>query len=176
MNLPAASPIRRATPDDITALVAIEHACFAGDRLDRRRFRYLLTAANAVTLIDEHKGVPRGYLMLLFRTNSSAARIYSIATHPGHARSGVAASLLGAAEALARRHGYRRQRLEIRADNQASLSLFQQRGYQAFGAYPAYYHDGMDAVRLEKTLVMAPLNGSLNGPLNGPINGADRLP
>jgi ribosomal protein S18 acetylase RimI-like enzyme len=49
-------------------------------------------------------------------------------------------------------HGYTRLRLEIRADNAASLALFKRRGYRRFGRHAGYYHDGMDAVRLEKAL------------------------
>lgn len=147
---PAGDGIRRATLGDIPALVAIENACFPGNRLDRRRFRYLLTMANAVTLVDEVHGVQRGYVMLLLRRNSVVVRLYSIATNPAYTRCGVAARLVDAAEHLLRAHGYLSQRLEIRADNRASLALFQGRGYRVFGRHLDYYHDGMDAIRLER--------------------------
>lgn len=142
--------IRLATLTDIPALVAIENACFPGNRLDQRRFQYLLTVANAVTLVDDFHGVQRGYAMLLLRRNCTVARLYSIATDPAHTRCGVAARLVEAAEQWSRAHGCLRQRLEIRADNHASLALFQHRGYRAFGRYQGYYHDGMDAIRLER--------------------------
>jgi len=147
-------PIRRAKRDDIAALVDIENASFPGNRLDRRRFRYLLGAAHGVTLVDApgDPGALRGYILLLFRSNSPIARVYSIATHPAHLGQGVASGLLRAAEQLALDHGYGRQRLEIRADNVASLALFGRNGYRAFGRHGVYYHDGVDALRLEKTL------------------------
>lgn len=150
MNAPQASAVRPAALADIAALLAIENACFPGNRLDRRRFRYLLSRAHAVTLVEAPHGVPRGYVMLLLRRDSPLARLYSIATDPAHARCGVGARLLDAAERLLREGGYLGQRLEIRADNRASLALFEGRGYRAFGRYPAYYHDGMDAIRLER--------------------------
>lgn len=151
---PAPTSIRRATLDDVAALVGIENASFPGNRLDRRRFRYLLAHAHGVILVDALAGTAelRGYVLLLFRSNSPVARVYSIATAPRHLGHGVAAGLLCAAERLALDHGYTRQRLEIRADNAASLALFDNRGYRRFGRHAAYYHDGMDAVRLEKVL------------------------
>lgn len=150
----ADSVIRLATPGDITELVAIENASFPGNRLDRRRFRYLLTQANSVTFVDVDGAVVRGYIMLVLRTGWRGARVYSVATHPAHLGCGVAARLLTAAERWAAAHGCVEVRLEVRADNTASLALFHKRGYVAFGSHCAYYHDGMDALRLRKTLAL----------------------
>lgn len=151
-NAFANSGIRPATPGDIAALVAIENASFPGDRLDRRRFRYLLREANSVTFVDVDGAAVRGYILLLLRTGWRGARVYSIATHPAHLGCGVAARLLTAAERWAAAHGCVQVRLEVRADNAASLALFRGRGYVAFGSHAAYYHDGMDAQRLRRTL------------------------
>lgn len=144
--------IRRASLDDVAALVEIENASFAGDRLDRRRFRYLLAHAHGALLVDAMGDGVRGYVLLLFRANATIARLYSIATHPGHLGRGVATALVDAAERQARLHGHACLRLEIRADNAASLALFRARGYREFGRHAAYYHDGMDALRLQKRL------------------------
>lgn len=148
----ADSAIRLATPHDIAALVAIENASFPGDRLDRRRFRYLLTQANSVTFVDVDGAVVRGYIMLLLRTGWRGARVYSIATHPDHLGCGVAARLLNEAEHWAAANNCMEVRLEVRSDNAASLALFRGRGYVVFGRCGAYYHDGMDALRLRRTL------------------------
>lgn len=144
--------IRPATTSDIPALLDIEHASFAGNRISRRSFRHLLSHANALTLLDDSGGAPRGYVMLLFRAGLPLARLYSIATHPGCLGQGVAAALLLAAEQAALERGCARLRLEIRRDNRASLRLFRGRGYRIFGQYPGYYEDGMAAHRLERTL------------------------
>lgn len=144
--------IRLATTGDIAALVAIENASFSGDRLDRRRFRYLLTEANSVTFVDMDGAAVRGYILLLLRTSWRGARIYSVATHPAHLGCGVAARLLTAAECWAAAHDCVEMRLEVRTDNVASLALFRKRGYVVFGRYGAYYHDDMDALRLRRML------------------------
>ena len=144
--------IRTGVAADIDALLAIEQASFSTDRLSRRSFRHLLTDGNAVTLVDDGGGVPRAYITVLFRADVSLARVYSIATAPGHLGQGLAAGLLAAAEALALAHDCVAMRLEIRRDNLASQQLFLRHGYAVFGEHPAYYEDGMDALRLEKSL------------------------
>ncbi len=150
--MPALPAIRPANRADILPLLAIEHASFHGDRLNRRSFRHLLDGANALTLLDEQEGDLRGYITLLFRTRGQVARVYSIATHPRYLGQGVAAALLLTAEQAALTHGCVTMRLEIRHDNLTSLRLFQSRGYTIFGQHHGYYEDGMDAFRLEKSL------------------------
>jgi ribosomal protein S18 acetylase RimI-like enzyme len=152
MNAVDTPHIRTAVPGDIAALVDIEEACFVSDRLSRRSFRHLLTEGNSVTLIDEAKGSVRGYLTVLFRADVSLARIYSIATAPDCMGQGVARALLAAAEQLAVARNCVAMRLEIRKDNAASQQLFLRHGYAMFGEHAAYYEDGMDALRFEKSL------------------------
>ena len=160
----APARIRSAGPADIATLVDIENASFSSDRLSRRSFRHLLTEGNSVTLLDEAGGAggvggvstvgksARGYITLLFRTDVSLARVYSIATAPAWLGQGVARGLLKAAEDLAMAHHCVALRLEIRKDNLASQQLFLRHGYAVFGEHAGYYEDGMDALRLEKSL------------------------
>jgi ribosomal protein S18 acetylase RimI-like enzyme len=145
--------IRHATLDDLDALVAIEDRCFDTDRLSRRNFRYLLIKGNAETLVEEEKGVVRGYAMLLFNSGVSLARFYSLAVDPGCQRMGVAGRLVEAAEVTARQNDCVAMRLEIRRDNAASINLFKRHGYREFGIHADYYEDHMDALRFEKSLV-----------------------
>jgi ribosomal protein S18 acetylase RimI-like enzyme len=161
VNQPApAGHIREATPDDIAALMDIEVHSFSSDRLSARSFRHLLTEGNSVTLVDDVDGALRGYITLLFRSDVSLARVYSIATAPGYQGQGIAAGLLDAAETLALAHNCMAIRLEIRKDNAASQGLFTGAGYSQFGEHAAYYEDGMDALRFEKSLA-APLRPEL---------------
>ena len=159
--------IRAAIRSDIPALLAIETASFQHERINRRSFTHLLTGANAVTLIDEKNRQPCGYLTLLFRSNSSCSRVYSIATHPDFLRSGVAAKLLRVAEQLALTRQCDTMRLEIRKDNLASFTFFQTHGYRKFSEYQSYYVDGMNAHRLQKSLthLMRATTSSMTGTL-----------
>ena len=145
--------IRHATLNDLDALVRIEDSCFETDRLSRRNFRYLLKKGHAETLVEEEKGVVRGYTMLLFNDGISMARLYSLAVDPQYQRMGVAARLVEASEVSARQNDCVSLRLEIRKDNIASISLFKRLGYREFGVHADYYEDHMDAVRLEKSMV-----------------------
>ncbi|MEW5972221.1 MAG: GNAT family N-acetyltransferase/peptidase C39 family protein [Pseudomonadota bacterium] len=144
--------LRPATLDDIPTLLEIENACFKGDRLSRRQFRYMLTKAHAVTLVDEREGQIRGYVLALFSRVVSMARIYSIAVRPEHVRQGVGSALVRAAEEAALAHDCVSLRLEIREDNAASRALFERLGYRPFDVLRDYYEDHTDAVRYEKSL------------------------
>lgn len=145
--------IRPASLADLDALVRLEDACFETDRLTRRSFRYMLTKANATTLVDELDDAIRGYVLVLFHSGTSLARLYSIATDPAHQGQGVGHRLASAAEHVALEHGCIAMRLEIRKDNPASIAVFKKLGYRFFGEIEDYYEDHMDALRFEKLLV-----------------------
>lgn len=144
--------IRHAGIGDLDVLAALEHASFSGDRVSRRSFRYLLTAGNALTLVDAEGGDIRGYLTLLFRAGTPRARVYTIVTATAWKGRGVGVRLVQAAEQAALGRGCTAVYLEVRKDNAASIGLFSKCGYQVFGEYEDYYEDGMDAWRLEKSL------------------------
>ncbi len=145
--------IRKATLQDLDALVALENRCFEIDRISRRSFRHLLTRANAVTLLDEEAGRISGYVMVLFNMGTSLARLYSIAVDAEFRGKGIAQRLVVAAEKAALDGDCVVLRLEVRSDNTSSLSLFRRLGYRQFGHYDDYYEDHMDAQRFEKELV-----------------------
>ena len=144
--------IRTARLSDIPALFELEQRCFATDRLSRRQFRYMLTRANALTLVEEHRGAVRGYVLLLFSRGTSMARLYSIAVDPAARGRGVGRALVEACEEAARGRDCATLRLEIRKDNADSIGLFTALGYRRFGEYQGYYEDYMDAWRFEKSL------------------------
>jgi len=144
--------IRRATLNDLDALLAIEDRCFETDRLSRRSFRHLLSRGHAATLVEEDGGRICGYVMVLFNAGTSLARLYSIAVDPECRGGGAGRRLALAAEAAAREEDRAYMRLEVRRDNEASLALFRVLGYRQFGVYSDYYEDHMEALRFEKRL------------------------
>jgi ribosomal protein S18 acetylase RimI-like enzyme len=145
--------IRRAGLADVPALVALENRTFAGDWVSARSFRGLLRGGHAAILVEERGAEIRGYALLFFRRGSRVGRLYSFAVAPEHRGQGLAKALLAAAERAARAHGASVMRLEVRADNAEARALYERRGYRLFGSRPAYYEDGMDAVRMEKRLL-----------------------
>lgn len=145
--------IRPARLDDLDALVRIENTSFESDRISRRNFRYLLTRANAATLVEERDGRVLGYAMLLFHTGTSLARLYSYAVAPAFQRRGIGRNLVEAAERLGLERECISLRLEVRRDNAASIELFEKLGYRYLESVSDYYEDHAMALRFEKTLV-----------------------
>ena len=144
--------IRKAQIRDLSRLVEIENTCFDTDRFSRRSFRYLLTKANAETLVYEQEGVVLGYVTVLFHTGTSLARLYSIAVLPEARGRGAGSALLKAAEETALAHDCVVLRLEVRRDNAESIRLYERLGYRLFGKHADYYEDHMEALRYEKYL------------------------
>jgi len=144
--------IRKARLQDLGALVDIENSCFDVDRFSRRSFRYLLTKANADTLVFENDSQILGYATLLFHTGTSLARLYSLAVMPEARGKGAGRALLEAAEAVALENECISLRLEVRRDNRGSIQLYEKMGYRLFGTHPDYYEDHMEALRYEKRL------------------------
>lgn len=145
--------IRFATLADIDALVRLENDCFQTDRLSRRSFRYMLTKAHAITLVEESEELVRGYVLVLFNEGTSLARLYSIAVDQRFRGHGIARGLVEAVEAASIEEDGVYMRLEIRRDNQASIALFRKMGYRQFGTYSDYYEDHMEALRFQKSLI-----------------------
>lgn len=144
--------IRPACLDDLDDLVRIENTTFETDRITRRNFRYLLTKANAATLVEDRDGRVRGYAMALFHQGTSLGRLYSYAVDPPFQRRGIGRALVEAAEQLALERECITLRLEVRRDNPASIKLFESLGYRYLEVVPDYYEDHAAALRFEKTL------------------------
>jgi ribosomal protein S18 acetylase RimI-like enzyme len=158
--------IRAATLNDLDELVRLELTSFDTDKLARRNFRHMLTRGHGVTLVYEKPSVENlnkksvkngaaalcGYVMVLFHTGTSLARLYSIAVDPQCRGQGVGRKLVEEVEKASVENDCVLMRLEVRRDNTASLNLFTSMGYRQFGLYPDYYEDHMEALRLEKKL------------------------
>lgn len=152
MSTPPDIALRPARPGDLAALVALEQATFAYDRMSPRQFRRHLASANALMLVAEAAGELLGSGLLFLRRHSDTARLYSLATAAAARGRGVGRTLLRAIEAQAIARGIRRIRLEVRRDNAAAVALYEGHGYRRIAALDAYYDDGADAWRYEKTL------------------------
>lgn len=160
--------IRAATLNDLDELVRLEQTSFDTDKLSRRSFRHMLIRGHGVTLVYEKtnakpnakpnaklpdNGCPLwGYVMVLYHTGTSLARLYSIAIDPACRGQGIGRKLVEEVEKISMENDCVLMRLEVRRDNVASLNLFASMGYRQFGLYPDYYEDHMEALRFEKKL------------------------
>lgn len=145
--------LRPPLPADLPALLALEERSFITDRLSHVRFRHWLRASNATFLVGaDSQDRVAGYALILYRRNSRRARLYSIVVSEQYRGGGLAQRLLEAGEAAAGRRACTSLYLEVRPDNPRAIRLYQQRGYQTCGTLPAFYEDGTDALRFEKSL------------------------
>lgn len=150
---PAIPAVRPARPSDLAALLALEEASFASDRISRRQYRRHLSSDSAqVLVVDDGDGRCLGSAVVFFRRGSRAARLYSLASHAEARGRGIGSTLLAAAEAAAHRRGCGVMRLEVRTDNDAARRLYEQRGYRRSAVLGGFYEDGADAWRYEKAL------------------------
>lgn len=145
--------IRDAVPRDADALTELEARCFPlGRRMSWRSFARLVRRPTAAMLVEEARGSLRGYALVLFRKDTTNARLYSICTAPEARGQGIARKLLSACETQAAARGATRMRLEVHAGDKLAQKLYTEAGYVRFGTYPHYYEDGASALRMEKKL------------------------
>jgi len=145
--------LRRAAERDLSALVELEQAVFAGDRMALRQFRHHLCAVSSDLIVAVSSDGVLGYALLFHRRGSVVARVYSIAVATTARGQGLGDRLLQRLETIARTYGLLEVRLEVRKDNAGALALYERRGYHRFGERRAYYEDGADAWRLSKSLL-----------------------
>lgn len=156
--------LRNATSLDLDALLHLEATCFPGDRLSRRSFKRFIKAGPHQLAIMEDEGQLVGYSLLLFRTGTSLARLYSIATDPSYRGRGLAKQLLHDAHQRALDAGCVFLRLEVRNDNAAAIALYEREGYVCFDTVAGYYEDGCSALRFEKRLHLGATHDSQEAP------------
>ena len=144
--------VRPAGPADLDALLQLEEAAFATDRLDRRAFRHAIASPTVLALAAGPSHDLAGYVLVQVRRGSRIGRLTSVAVAPGQAGRGLGRALLAAAERAARTHGCDRLRLEVRADNAAARRLYEGAGYARFDVVEDYYEDGTAAWRYERPL------------------------
>ncbi|HWN49701.1 MAG TPA: N-acetyltransferase [Xanthobacteraceae bacterium] len=144
--------IRRGKSADLDALWDLESRVFATDRMSRRSLRRLLASPSAAAVVARSDGAIAGVAVLLFRTNSRIARLYSLAVAPKHTGRGIASALLAAAEKTARSRKCQWLRLEVHEKNHGAIQVYRKAGYNEFGRHHHYYQDRGDALKFEKRL------------------------
>lgn len=142
---------RPAKPADVPAMLALE-ALFPSDRMSARSIRRFIESSTARVSVAIGGDELLGNLVLLLRSNSRKARIYSVVVSPQARGLGIGSRLVDAAERTAKREGREAVSLEVRADNTAARALYAKRGYVESQRLHAYYDDGTDGFRLTRSL------------------------
>ena len=145
--------IRRATPDDLDAIMAIEHASFPTDAWSAQAMAAELSGEHSHYLVDEDRGSVVGYAGLRSMRGSSDADIQTIALLDTHRGAGRGRALLRALLTEASVRGAREVFLEVRADNPAAEGLYVSEGFRELGRRPRYYQpDDVDAIVMKLDL------------------------
>lgn len=145
------STIRRATTADLSALLTLENS-FPGDQLQREHFRHLLTRARADVWLCAAGESPLGNAIVLYRSGSRRARLYSLVVAPRARGRGLARALVETAKQAAAARGCGTMTLEVRCDNVPAINLYRKLGYRFIERLPRYYEDRQDGLRLECSL------------------------
>jgi ribosomal protein S18 acetylase RimI-like enzyme len=136
---------------DLDALVAFEKEFFSSDhQISRPGFRRFMASPKSTLMVADVGGAVAGCALVNYRRGSERARLYTIAVGTAFQRRGIARRLLAAAEKDAKARGCRSMLLEVRADDDGAIMLYESAGYRCFGRRERYYDGRIDALRLEK--------------------------
>lgn len=149
---PVQPAIGPAAPDDVPALLALENAAFAGDRLTRRSLARLVRSPSSPVLVARLNGALAGYAIVLLHRRRRAARLYSLAVAARFASRGIGRALVEAACEAARQAGRSAVTLEVRTDNHRAAALYRRSGFTETATVDDYYEDGEAALRMVRVL------------------------
>jgi len=136
--------IRPATPDDASAISALEQEIFGTDAWSPAMVAEELTGERRCAWVA---GDVAGYAMTL--QTDDLVDLQRIAVSPAHRRQGVARALLDTAMAGA---GGSRMLLEVSAANSGAIAFYTSAGFAEIDRRRRYYKDGSDAIVMEARL------------------------
>jgi ribosomal protein S18 acetylase RimI-like enzyme len=140
--------IREATLADLESILLIEQQ-FGEEAFSKRSLRRLVLGGS-ILVIDE--GDIRGYASVLLRSNSSIARLYSIAIAEQYHRMGYGKALLESALKRARDSQKASLVLEVSTLNTGAIAFYELSGFVPVTVIPDYYLNGSSAIRMQKKL------------------------
>jgi [ribosomal protein S18]-alanine N-acetyltransferase len=146
--------IRDSTPEDFEALWRMDQECFPpGIAYSRRELGLYMRHRRAFTLvaIDATDQSIAGFIVAY---GGSTGHVITIDVAPKARRSGVGSLLLRAVEERLAAAGIDTVGLETAVDNLAALSFYKRHGYSVIRTWPRYYSNGVDALVLEKKLLV----------------------
>lgn len=148
--------LRRATPADLEAIMAIEERVFESDAWSRETMAGELADRHGYYLVavpNDEPDVVVAYAGLRSPFREPQADIQTIAVAEDVRRHGLGRVLLQSLIAEARQRGASEVFLEVRADNPGAQSLYDALGFEAIAVRPRYYQpDGVDAIVMRLTI------------------------
>jgi ribosomal-protein-alanine N-acetyltransferase len=146
--------MRTVSRADLEPLARIHAQCFSDDAWDAAALSSILAMRGAEARLAEEADQPLGLLFAVILADE--AEILTVGVAPRARRRGIARLLLEDLFARARALGARRVVLEVAADNNAALALYEAMGFRTVGLRHGYYQRGrgpaVDAWLLRATL------------------------
>lgn len=139
--------MRRALAADVPAIAVVEAECFGAGAWSEELVREHLTGDHRVAFVDADL-TAYGAISLLGDT----ADLDRIAVVPSARRRGVARELLGGLIEHAGGHSIVRMLLEVAADNDAAIGLYESYGFTTISTRKSYYSDGIDALIMQRAI------------------------
>ena len=153
---PTTWQLRRATPDDLDAIMQIEDAVFTPDAWSRDSMRHELGLRDGYYLVAFPVGRPEqidAYAGLFAPHRAPSADVQTIAVAEHARRGGLGRVLMTQLIAEARSRGAEEVFLEVRADNESAQNLYHSLGFEQLAVRKGYYKGGVDAIVMRLALV-----------------------
>lgn len=133
---------RKATLKDVEAIAQLDLACFGGEAWSRQQIEGSLDldTTEGWGVFDDAQLVS----FYLLQKSGDEAEILTLGVSPAYRRQGLGESLLR--HILARQEDGDCVYLEVAADNQAAISLYNKCGFTLLGQRPNYYRRGLQKV------------------------------
>jgi len=142
--------LRKATTDDLPAVMALETETFANDAWSPTIMRHEFADQHCYYLVAFRPETPTqidAYAGLLSPPGAKEADIQTIAVTEPARRSGLGRTLMLTMMNEARSRGARELFLEVRADNPGAQALYSALGFEQIAVRENYYQpDGVDAI------------------------------
>jgi len=136
MGIPGPVEIREMTADDLSEVLAIEHASFSAPWTEDH-FREEMAVPFCHDLVIYCGGKLSGYMS--FAIVHDEVHIRNIAVRRDVRRCGIASTLMGEMLSITARHRVRLAILEVRVSNVAAVRLYEKFGFSVRGVRQAYY-------------------------------------
>jgi len=141
--------IRLSTLEDLESVVSIEQQ-FGEEAFTKSSLRRFILNDRLLVYCEDQIV---GYAIVLLRSNSLKARLYSIAVDKKHHRKGYGSLILKTIEQWVLNKGKAAITLEVASKNTPAQLLYQTFGYQPIGQIDNYYNNGDSAIKMTKNIV-----------------------
>ena len=131
--------MRRATDNDLDAVLELESLCFDDPWPDESIAEELTDDPRRLPLVVEVEGEVRG--VALVWAVADELHIVSLGVHPEYRRRGLATLLLEAIAGSAPARGASVMTLEVRERNAAAIAFYRRHGFLEVTRRPRYYPD-----------------------------------